>query len=78
MFEVIHENRDTLMVFITVETQWRREIPAMSDKEIWRGLRYEAVEAAIHLMGFKKKRRKAIFAEIVEMERAALPILRRA
>ena len=70
----MHDNRDTLFVFLAADTQWRREIPAMADKEIWRGLRYGEVETIIRLMGLWRHKQD-IFAGIVEMERAALPIL---
>lgn len=73
-FEVLHENRDALLVFLAAETQWRREIPAMADKEIWRGLRYTEVQAIIAMSGLAKQQR-TIFEGIVDMERAALPIL---
>ena len=46
----------------------------MADKEIWRGLRYGEVETIIRLMGLWQYKQD-IFAGIVEMERAALPIL---
>lgn len=71
---MLHENRDALLVFLAAETQWRREIPAMSAKEIWRGLRYTEVQAIITMSGLVKRQR-VIFEGIIDMERAALPIL---
>lgn len=46
----------------------------MSGVEIWRGLRYTEVQAIIVMQGLAK-RQTEIFAGIIDMERAALPIL---
>lgn len=70
----MHENRDALLVFLAAETQWRREKPAMADKEIWRGLRYTEIQSIITMTGLAKRQR-LIFEGIVDMEQAALPIL---
>jgi hypothetical protein len=71
---ILPENTDTLRVWLSVDTQWRRELPAMATREIWRGLRYTEVQATITMMGLGKRQGR-IFEGIIDMERAALPIL---
>jgi hypothetical protein len=72
--EVWEENWDTLMVFLALQTQWRREIPAMSGQMIWHGLRYTEAEVVIRMMGHQKQQ-KDIFDGLRVMESTALPIL---
>ena len=72
--EVWEENWDTLMVFLALQTQWRREIPAMSGQMIWHGLRYTEAEVVIRMMGHQKQQ-KNIFDGLRVMESTALPIL---
>lgn len=72
--EVWEENWDTLMVFLALQTQWRREIPAMSGQMIWHGLRYTEAEVVIRMMGHQKQQ-KDIFDGLRVMESSALPIL---
>jgi hypothetical protein len=72
--EVWEENWDTLMVFLALQTQWRREIPAMSGQMIWHGLDYPAMESTLRMMGHWKKAGE-IFDGLRIMESAALPIL---
>jgi hypothetical protein len=72
--EVWEENWDTLMVFLALQTQWRREIPAMSGQMIWHGLDYPAMESTLRMMGHWKKSAE-IFEGLRIMESAALPIL---
>lgn len=62
------------MVFLALQTQWRREVPAMSGQMLWHGLRYGEAEVVIRMMGYRKQR-KAIFEGLRMMELAALPIL---
>jgi hypothetical protein len=71
---VWEENWDTLMVFLALQTQWRREIPAMSGQMIWHGLRYTEAEVVIRMMGHQKQQ-KDIFDGLRVMESTALPIL---
>lgn len=71
---ILPENTDTIRVWLAVDTQWRRELPAMASREIWRGLRYTEVRATILMMGLDKRQQR-IFEGIIDMERAALPIL---
>lgn len=68
------ENRDTVLVFLALQTQWRREIPAMSGKMLWQGLDYQAMESTIRMMGLWKKAQE-IFDGIRIMESTALPLL---
>lgn len=72
-FEVWPDNWDTVLVFLRIQTQWRKEI-TMSGQLIWHGLRYGDVAIAIRLLGYGRKRQE-IFEGLLEMEREALPIL---
>jgi hypothetical protein len=72
--QVWEENWDTLMVFLALQTQWRREIPAMSGQMIWHGLRYTEAEVVIRMMGHQQQQ-KDIFDGLRVMESTALPIL---
>jgi CRISPR/Cas system-associated protein Cas7 (RAMP superfamily) len=74
---VWEENWDTLMVFLSLSTQWRREIPAMAGQMLWHGLDYTAVESVLRLMGHWAKRQE-IFESLQIMEAAALPVLNKA
>lgn len=71
---MLAENRETLLVFLALQTQWRKEIPAMSGQLIWHGLRYAEAEVVIRMMGLVK-RQKEIFEGLRTMEAAALPLL---
>lgn len=62
------------MVFLALQTQWRREIPAMSGQLLWHGLRYGEAEVVIRMMGYRK-RQTVIFEGLRIMEAAALPLL---
>jgi hypothetical protein len=72
-FEIWPENWATLLVFLALETQWRKEI-TMTGHLVWHGLRYGEVETTIRLLGHQSDRR-LIFKGVTEMERAALPLL---
>jgi len=72
-FEVWPENWTTVLCFLALQTQWRKEI-TMDGQMIWHGLRYSELEVTVRLMGYQKERR-TIFNGIVDMERAALPLL---
>lgn len=74
-FEVFEENWETVQVFIFCQTQWRKEIPGMGGEWIWHGLRYPDCESVIRNLGFKGQKAKDIFIGLMDMERAALPIL---
>lgn len=62
------------MVFLALQTQWRREIPAMSGQLLWHGLDYAAAESTLRMMGYWKKSAE-IFEGLRIMEAAALPVL---
>lgn len=62
------ENWPALCLFLRLQTQWTRD--AMGRRE---GLRYEAAEAAMNLMGTTD--RPTLFDHLVEMEHAALEAL---
>ena len=74
VLEIWPEHWNTVMVFLALSTQWKREIPAMSGTMIWHGLDYAAIEPVIRLMGFWKERAE-IFSGLQIMEHAALQAL---
>jgi hypothetical protein len=63
-----------MLVFLALQTQWRKEFAGMSGILVWHGLRYGEVETVIRLMGYWKER-SIIFDGLRIMEKAALPIL---
>lgn len=63
------------MVFIGLQTQWRKEIVPMAGNLIWHGLNYPAVESVIRLRGYTGKKAQDIFDGLQVMESAALPLL---
>lgn len=71
---VLEENWPTVMLFLSLQTQWRIDIAPMSGEQAWRGLRYSAVQAALQMMGLRRDA-KALFDGVRLMESAALPIL---
>jgi hypothetical protein len=68
--EVWPENWPALTLLLRLRTQWHRDIEGRR-----LGLRFEAVEAAMRLMGTKRKRRPELFEHLVEMQDAALEVL---
>ena len=72
--EIMAENWPTLDVFLSLSTQWRREFPAMSDRELWHGIPHSEIEPTIRLMGYAKSARR-IFEGLKIMEAEALPLL---
>lgn len=73
-FEIMYENWPTILVFISLATQWRTELLAMSGERVWYGLPATEIEATVRLMGLGKDAR-TIFAGLRVMEQAALPLL---
>ena len=71
------ENWDTLLVFLALSTQWRREIPAMSSTMLWDAPRHSDIESTIRMMGMWRKATD-IFESLQIMVAAALPILNKA
>ena len=63
--EVWPENWPAVGLFLRLQTQWARDWNGRRT-----GLRYEAVEAAVNLMGLTDK--ATVFDHIVEMQHAAL------
>lgn len=68
------DNWSTVMVFLAMQTQWRREFAGMSGELVWHGLRYGEAATVINLLGYKAKAAE-IFDGLRVMESAALPIL---
>lgn len=70
-FAVSSENWVSLLLFLDLETQWRTHLGA--NGLIWLGLDYAGAEA---LMRMKKMAvREKLIGDLMEMERAALPVL---
>ena len=63
------------MVFLSCQTQWRKEIPAMAGQMLWHGLDYPGVATVIRMKGHSGKEAREIFEGIQLMEQAVLPIL---
>lgn len=70
------DNWPTVLVFLALQTQWRREFAGMSGQPVWQGLRYGEAWTAIELMGYAQQAR-AIFDGLRLMESEALPLLNR-
>jgi hypothetical protein len=72
-FEVWPENWKTVLLFLAIETQWRKEI-TMTGHLVWHGIRYGEAESAMRMMGYRKDQ-QVLFKGLMDMERAALPLL---
>ncbi|WP_185640590.1 DUF1799 domain-containing protein [Burkholderia sp. Bp9142] len=75
-FEVLPENWEAVELFVAVGTQWRKSVVASLNGGgvIYEGLDYPAVEAAMRMFGFRRKRHRELFAAVRVMERAALKV----
>ena len=69
------ENWPTVLVFLALQTQWRRDVPPMGGALIWQGLDYPATETVIRLQGHRGRAAREIFSGIQIMEAAALKLL---
>ncbi|WP_018066404.1 DUF1799 domain-containing protein [Martelella mediterranea] len=67
--EIMADNRDSMLGFLAVETQWR--VAATMAGMIWLGLDYNAVDVAMRRQGMPD----AVFADLRTMEAEALAIL---
>jgi len=70
-FEVLPENRETVLVFLALGTAWR--IDGMT--EVWKGLDYPSVKTVMWAQGVKKADRKDVFNGLQTMEEAAIKVL---
>lgn len=68
--EVWPQNWPAVTLFLRMQTQWRRDAAGRRE-----GLRFEALQAALWLMGCKPKKRRRLFDEVVDMQNAALEVL---
>lgn len=68
------DNWATVMVFLALQTQWRREFAGISGQLVWQGLRYSEARTVIELMGYAKQA-CVIFDGLRLMESEALPLL---
>lgn len=68
-------NEETVMLFLSLHTQWYRQWRDALHVNAWLGLRYSAVRGALRELRVSRKRRAVIFGGIQAMEMAALPIL---
>ncbi len=67
--EIMASNRDSMLGFLAVETQWR--VAATTGGMIWLGLDYNAVDVVMR----RQTLPDAIFADLATMEASALSIL---
>ena len=67
--EIMASNRDSMLGFLAVETQWR--VAATMGGMIWLGLDYNAVDVVMRRQALPD----AIFADIATMEASALSVL---
>lgn len=68
------DNWPTVMVFLALQTQWRREFSGMSGELVWHGLPHSEIRATVDALGYLNQY-SVIFAGIKTMESAALPLL---
>lgn len=73
--EVEEENWDTLLIFLALGTQWRKQYAGMDGTLVYLGLDYPGLEVVIRMNGFKGKKAREIFDGIQLMESVALPLL---
>ncbi|ALP62823.1 DUF1799 domain-containing protein [Paraburkholderia caribensis] len=75
-FEVLAENWDAVELFAACGTQWRKSVVASltGGGVFYEGLDYPAVEAAMRMFGFRRKRHRELFDAVRVMERAALQV----
>ena len=73
---MLPENWEAVELFVAVGTQWRKSVVASLNGGgvIYEGLDYPAVEAAMRMFGFRRKRHRELFAAVRVMERAALKV----
>ncbi|WP_435100839.1 DUF1799 domain-containing protein [Arhodomonas sp. AD133] len=69
--QIYHCNRETLRVWLMLETQWKRDLFSGA----WLGLDYAAIDTVHRLAGLTCSQKR--FADLREMEATALPILNR-
>lgn len=72
--EIWPENWETVLTFLTLSTQWRREIPAMSDRVLWHGIPHSEIEPTLRLLGYARRAR-TIFPGLKTMEAEAIKLL---
>lgn len=72
-FEVEQENLTAVHVFVAMQTNWR--VVAGMGGVVYQGLDYPSLESVANMLGIKRKKIAALFADIQIMEAAALPLL---
>lgn len=69
------ENWVAVQVFRRLRTQWLREYDGMNGRELYYGLRYEAVEPTLRLLRIPRREWPDTFDRLDVLESAALPLL---
>lgn len=70
-FIIWPENADTWHAFRALDTQWRIFIPPMGGRPTYLGLRQEAIETTLRLLGYRRPQTE-IFHGLKVMERAVI------
>lgn len=63
------------MVFLSCQTQWKREFAGMSGELVWQGMDYSGVAVVVRMMGYRGAKVSEVFADLQIMEAAALSAL---
>lgn len=71
-FEYYDDTKEAVLLFCGLFGQWN--IVGTMAGAMRTGLNYSGVQAAMHMLGIKSKRRAALFRDIQIMERAALDV----
>lgn len=71
--EVWEENKSSIEAFLSLSTCW--DIVSNGVGVFYAGLPATEIHATLQLFGFSRSKRKRIFLDLREMERAALVIL---
>lgn len=69
-FIVDTQNKDTVIAFLRLHTQWKKTLLPTTFKIIWDGLDYPAVESVLNIT--KVENPSSVFDGIQVMENAAL------
>lgn len=54
---------------------WRKQVPGLSDRWLWEGLILSEAEVVVRNFGYRGRQAREIFADLLEMQDAALKIL---
>lgn len=72
-FDVMAQNRETVLAWLDVETQWR--VATGFNQIIWLGLDYNAVDVVLRRRGLAQP--DDVFSDLILMEAEALAVFRK-